>query len=51
MNIEGISVIDGVWHEIPEEVIHVDHDRAFKDPENSDSDYSDVEEAEDSSAI
>ena len=54
MNIEGLSIIDGIEHEIPGEVIHVDQDRAFsafRDPENSDSDYSDVEEAEDSSAI
>ena len=39
---------------IPGEVIHLDQDRAFssfRDPENSDSDYSDVEEGEDSSAI
>ena len=54
LNIEGLSVIDGVGHEIPGEEIHVDQDRAFsafRDPEISDSDCSDVEEAEDSSAI
>ena len=54
MNIEGLSVIDGVENEIPADVIHVDQDRAFsafRDPEISDSDCSDVEEAEDSSAI
>ena len=54
MNIEGLSVIDGVGHEIPGEEIHVDQDRAFsafRDPENSDSDYSNVEEAEDSLEI
>ena len=48
LNIEGLSVIDGT------EVIHVDQDGAFstfRDPGNSDSHYSDVEEAEDSSAI
>ena len=48
-NIEGLPIIDGIEHEIPGEVIHVDQDRAFsafRDPENSDSDYSDVEEAE-----
>ena len=36
------------------EVIHLDKDRAFsafRDPENSGSDYSDVKESEDSSAI
>ena len=36
------------------EVIHLDKDRAFsafRDPENSDSDYSDVKESEDSSGI
>ena len=54
MNIEGLSIIDGIEHEILGEDIHVDQDRAFsafRDPENSDSYYSDVEEAGDSSAI
>ena len=54
LNIEGLSVIDGTVHEIPGEVIHVDQDEAFstfRDPETSVSDCSDVEEAEDSSAI
>ena len=49
MNIEGLSVIDGIEHEIPGEVIDDDQDRgfsAFRDPENSD-----VEEAEVFSAI
>ena len=46
--------MDGIEPEIPGEVIHLDKDRAFsafRDPENSDSNYSDVEENEDSSAI
>ena len=50
----GLSVMDGIEPEIPGEVIHLDQDRAFsafRDPENSESDYSDVEEDEDSSAI
>ena len=54
LSIEGLSVMDGIEPEIPGEVIHLDQDRAFsafRDPENSDSDYSDVEEDEDSSAI
>ena len=54
LNIEGLSVIDGIEPEIPGEVIHLDQDRAFsayRDPENTDSDYSDVEEDENSSAI
>ena len=54
LNFEGLSVIDGIEPKIPREVIHVDRDQAFsalRDPENTDSDYSDVEEAEDSSAI
>ena len=54
LNIEGLSVIDGIELEIPGEVIHLDKDRAFsafRDPENSDSNYSDVQESEDSSAI
>ena len=49
MNIEGLSVIDGIEHDIPGEVIDDDQDRgfsAFRDPENSD-----VEEAEVFSAI
>ena len=49
LNIEGLSVMDGIEPEIPGEVIHLDQDRAFsafRDP-----DYSDVEEGEDSSAI
>ena len=44
LNIEGLSVIDGIEPEIPGEVIHLDKDQAF-------SAYSDVEESEDSSAI
>ena len=51
--LENYNGIDGIEPEIPGEVIHVDQDRAFsafRDPENSDSDYSDVEEGEDSSA-
>ena len=54
LSVEGLSVIDGTELEIPGEVIHVDQDGAFstfRDPGNSDSHYSDVEEAEDSSAI
>ena len=54
LNIEGLSVIDGIEPEIPGQVIHLDQDRAFsafRDQKNSDSDYSDVEEGEDSSAI
>ena len=54
MNIEGLSIIDGIEHEIPGEVVHADQDRAFsafRDPENLDSDCSDVEEAGDSLAI
>ena len=54
LNVEGLSVMDGIEPEIPGEVIHLDQDRAFsaiRDPENSDTDYSDVEEDEDSSAI
>ena len=46
--------MDGIEPEIPGEVIHLDQDRefsAFRDPENSDSNYSDVQESEDSSAI
>ena len=53
-SIEGLSVIDGIEPEIPGEVIHLDQDRAFsafRDLENSDSDYSDVKGGEDSSAI
>ena len=49
LNIVGLSVIYGIG-----EVIHLDKDRAFsafRDPENSDSNYSDVQESEDSSAI
>ena len=54
LNIEGLSVIDGIEPEIPWQVIHLDQDRAFsafRVQENSDSNYSDVEESEDSSAI
>ena len=54
LNVEGLSAIDSTALEIPGEVIHVDQDGAFsifRDPGNSDSYYSDVEEAEDSSAI
>ena len=54
LNIEGLSVIDGIEPEIPGVVIHLDEDRAFSafnDPGNSDSDYSDIEESEDSLAI
>ena len=50
-NVEGLSVIEP---EIPGEVIHLDQDRAFsafRDLENSDSDYSDIKGGEDSSAI
>ena len=46
--------MDGIEPEIPGEVIHLDQDRAFsayRDPENTDSDYSDVGEDENSSAI
>ena len=52
LTIEGLSVIDGIEPEIPGEVIHLNKDRAisaFRDPEKSN--YSDVEESEDSSAI
>ena len=54
LSVEGLSVIDGTELEIPGEVIHVDQDGAFstfRDPGNSDSHNSDVEEAEDSSTI
>ena len=54
LNVQGLSVIDGTELEIPEEVIHVDQDRAFstfRDPGNSELHYSNVEEVEDSSAI
>ena len=54
LSIEGLSVMDGIGPKIPGEVIHLGQDRAFsafRDPENSDLDYSDVEEGENSSAI
>ena len=54
LNIEDLAIIDGIEPEVAGEVIHVDQDRAFsafRDPENSESDYSDVEEGENSSAI
>jgi hypothetical protein len=46
-----VNIDEGIEPEIIGDVIHVDKDRAFsafRDPENSDSDYSDVEEGEDS---
>jgi hypothetical protein len=46
-----VNIDEGIEPEIIGDDIHVDNDRAFsafRDPENSDSDYSDVEEGEDS---
>ena len=52
LNLEGIALNDGEEPEVPGEVIHVDEDRAFSAFRNADdsaSDYSDVEEDEDGS--